>query len=181
MTKQKKCRVCKSQFTPFSTTATTCSPQCALALIRGKKAAEYRAETKRRREQIRTHSEWVQITQTAFNKFIRARDNGQGCISCGRNTGAKMNAGHYKAVGSHPELRFNEINCHLQCEYCNSYKSGNPIEYRARLIDKIGLPLVEWLESPHKPLKPTIDELKLLRSYYSRRAREATKVKEGEA
>jgi hypothetical protein len=87
-----------------------------------------------------------------------------------------MNAGHYKPVGSHPELRFNEINCHLQSEHCNSYKSGNMVEYRARLIEKIGLPLVEWLDGPHKALKPTIEELKWLRSYYNRRAREAIKA-----
>ena len=178
MAKAKRCRVCRSEYRQYNSTVVWCSPDCALELIKRKQHKEYRAETKRRREAIKTHSDYVRLTQEAFNRFIRARDAGNGCMSCGRNTGAKMNAGHYKAVGSHPELRFNEINCHLQCEFCNSYKSGNPIEYRINLIAKIGEPLVLWLEGPHKALKPTIEELKWLRTYYSRRAREALKAQQ---
>ena len=46
-------------------------------------------------------------------------------------------------------------------------------QYRIGLIDRIGLPLVEWLEGKHKPLKPTIQELQFLRTYYRNRAKEA--------
>lgn len=95
----------------------------------------------------------------ACNAYIRERDAGQPCISCGKNSGAKMNAGHYLTAGGHPELRFEEDNIHLQCEWCNSYLSGNIARYRINLIKKIGLERVEWLEGPHEPANRTIDDL----------------------
>ena len=83
----------------------------------------------------------------------------------------RMNAGHYKSVGSTPALRFNEGNVHLQCEHCNSYLSGNIGEYRPRLIAKIGLEMVEFLEGPHEPKKYTIDELKELIATYKEKVK----------
>lgn len=187
--KPKKCRVCRQDFRPFSTTATTCSPRCALSLARGKRALEYRAETKRLRKQIRSRGEWIEEVQKAFNAYIRARDQALNvpCISCGEYyaeplNGSLWDCGHFKPTSTHPELRFNEINAHRQHSRCNrgaakSRRNDRSVseKYRANLERRIGLMLVEWLESPHKPLKPTIEELKWLRSYYSRRAREALK------
>lgn len=194
MAKPKKCRVCREEFKPFRTTATVCSLECSITQLRAKADKDYRSETKRRREAIRTHSEWVAFTQVAFNKYIRARDAALNlpCISCGEYyaeplNGSLWDCGHFKPTSTHMELRFNEINAHRQHSRCNrgAAKSGRndrsvSEKYRANLINRIGLPLVEWLESPHKPLKPTIEELKWLRSYYSRRAREAAKAQEGE-
>ena len=104
--------------------------------------------------------------QKAFNAYIRFRDSNCSCISCGRSSGAKVNAGHYKSVGSTPSLRFCELNCHLQCEHCNMFKSGNIENYRINLIDKIGLGNVEWLEGPHEPKKYTCEELKEIELKY---------------
>lgn len=157
----------------MSTLTRTCSVPCALDDIERQKKKTFRAETRMRREKIKTRGMWVRDAQLSFNRYIRVRDSGLPCISCGRNTGAKVNAGHYRPVGAYPELRFNEINCHLQCEHCNTYKAGNLTEYRIGLIAKIGLPLVEWLEGPHKPLKPTVAELKWLKKYYNDRVKEA--------
>jgi hypothetical protein len=178
--KQKKCRVCRGEYTPYSTLAVACSPGCAIQYIELKKIKaakkadqDFKRETKRRKVAAKTRSEWYSDVQIEFNKYIRFRDHGKPCISCQRSNDSKKNAGHYLSVGAHAELRFNEINCHLQCEHCNSYKSGNQAEYRINLIDKIGLSLVEWLEGPHKPLKATIDELKWLQGYYRERAKEA--------
>lgn len=86
-----------------------------------------------------------------------------------------MNAGHFLSVGSAPELRFHPLNCNLQCEHCNSFKSGNIGEYRPRLIDKIGLDKVEWLEGPHKPRKYTCEQLREIRAYYARLTRHGLK------
>ena len=85
-----------------------------------------------------------------------------------------MNAGHYRSVGSCPELRFNEENCFLQCEHCNSYLSGNIIEYRKRLADKMGAYKVEWIEGKHEPLKLTIDEIIKLISVYKEKIKNAS-------
>lgn len=168
----KTCKVCSVKFQPLNSLVRVCSVPCALAEVERKKVKQFKAETKLRREAMKTHSAWIQETQQAFNRFIRARDRNLPCISCGRDTGAKRNAGHYLAVGSHPELRFNELNCHGQCEHCNTHLSGNLIDYRIGLIAKVGQHVVDWLEGPHKPLKPTIEELKWLKKFYTIRAKE---------
>ena len=139
-----------------------CGARCALMYVRNKD----KKELKERKEKLKSRSDWLREAQTVFNKWIRERDKGLACISCGRNTGSKINAGHYLAVGSHPELRFNELNNHLQCEHCNTFLSGNQIQYRAGLIKKIGIEQVEWLEGPHEPKKYKIDEIKSIKETY---------------
>lgn len=104
--------------------------------------------------------------QKAFNAFIRARDNDLPCVSCGRHHIGQYHAGHYKSVGSSPELRFEEINNNKQCAPCNNHLSGNIENYRINLIKKIGLDKVEWLEGPHEPKKYTCAELKAIEVYY---------------
>ena len=79
-----------------------------------------------------------------FHKWIRERDAGQSCISCG--VPYFSDAGHYYAGGKFPNLKFNENNVHGQCKKCNWYMSGNLIPYRFRLIEKIGLEEVEKLD-----------------------------------
>lgn len=168
----KKCKVCGADFMPISSLARVCSVPCAIADVKAKKVKEFRKETRARKKALKTQSDWVQEVQVEFNRFIRARDAGNPCISCRRSTGAKVNAGHYRPTSTAPELRFNEINCHLQCEHCNTFKSANLTNYRPALVEKIGLSLVDWLEGPHKPLKLQIDELQALKRYYKQRTKE---------
>ena len=79
-----------------------------------------------------------------FNAFIRKRDEGQPCISCGQM--AVLQAGHYYSAGSFPNLRFKEKNTNGQCEWCNCFKGGNLDKYREGLINKIGLEEVGELD-----------------------------------
>jgi len=168
-----KCKNCKKPASNRFGLHTFCDTECAyqFAIAAKEKAAskkqkEFNAETRRRKVALKSRSDWLKDLQVVFNRFIRLRDAGNPCISCGRNSGAKMNAGHYLSVGSHPELRFNELNTNIQCEHCNSFKSGNQAAYRVELIKKIGLAQVEKLESKHEPLKLTIDEIKVLIAEY---------------
>jgi len=131
--------------------------------IHAKKKREFKANDKPLR---------MKAAQMAFNAFIRARDAKLPCISCNRSTGAKINAGHYKSVGSAPALRFEELNCNLQCEHCNMFKSGNIENYRPALIEKIGLDKVEWLEGPHEPKKYTCEQLKQIELTYKQKVKE---------
>jgi len=82
--------------------------------------------------------------QTVFNKWIRERDKGSPCISCG--SGIPTQAGHFYSAGHHNQLRFNEDNCHLQCVRCNMFLSGNLLNYRIGLIKKIGIVKVTELD-----------------------------------
>ena len=138
-----------------------------------KKEKTARSDLREFRNNDKSHQ--TKLTQASFNAWIRFRDEGEPCNSCGRSTGCKINAGHYLSVGSHPELRFNPLNVNLQCEYCNVYKSGNIKEYRPRLIDKIGLELVEWLEGPNDAMKYTCEQLREIRAYYAKLTRQGVK------
>lgn len=177
--KMKKCRECAKEFTPAMTTQTACCHLCAIAQGK-KKVSKDKAEKERQeRQKLRDRVEAVQPlshyhkkAQAAFNAFIRERDAGQPCISCGRNTGAKMNAGHYRTVGASKETRYDEDNCHLQCEHCNSYLSGNIGEYRPRLIDKIGQKAFDSLIGQHPAKKWTREELIELAAHYRKKTRE---------
>lgn len=170
--KQKKCRICKSLFTPFSTTAVVCSPPCALDLNDQRKAKKERQETRKKRQELKTKSDWLKEAQYECNKYIRLRDSREPCISCGRFHAGQYHASHYRSVGAHPELRFNEWNIHKACSVCNNHKSGNIVEYRINLVKKIGTILVEWLEGPHLPKKYTIDEIKAIKLLYREKCKQ---------
>jgi Bacteriophage Lambda NinG protein len=160
-----RCKHCKSTFTPKHFNQKNCmeTDECVGAFLSDLTKAnntKWRKEKKERKEALKTRSEWMQDLQDVFNTFIRTRDKDKPCISCGTFTG-KMNAGHYKSVGGSPELRFNELNVHKQCEYCNTHLSANLIEYRIGLVKRIGVEQVEFLErKDHAPLKLTVDEIK---------------------
>jgi hypothetical protein len=140
------------------------------AIVRKKKA-----QTKVMREKIKTLSDYAKETQTIFNRYIRLRDAGKGCISClTTKPNIQYHAGHYRSVGAAPQLRFHELNVWLQCSSCNNHKSGNSIEYRINLIKRIGIDKVEWLECQNKPIKYTVLELIDLKENYKQRIKELT-------
>jgi hypothetical protein len=172
MIKPRSCQYCKHEFTPDLPKQRVCDLACAVALATKKRAKIERAEDKVKLEKIKTRAQWVKEAQVAFNRYIRLRDANEPCISCGQSTGAKMNAGHYLSTGARPELRFNELNCHKQCEKCNSWLSGNAVMYRTRLIDKIGMKSVLWLEGHHEPKKYSIEDLKSIKAEYTRLVKE---------
>ena len=137
----------------------------ALKKSKAKKVKEWNKEKKVRKEALKTLSEYKKELQVIFNKFIRLRDKGLNCISCNKPA-KKENAGHYRSVGGNPELRFEELNNNLQCEYCNTYMHGNLIDYRINLIKKIGIDKVEFLEGKHDPKHYTIEQIKGLKVMY---------------
>lgn len=173
--KPKKCRACGDVFTPTRSTQVACGISCAInhaQAVNAKKEAKALREAKAR---IKTRQQWMKEAQVSFNKYIRVRDAGQPCISCGRHHTGQYHAGHYLSVGARPELRFDEANVHLQCAPCNNHLSGNIVLYRKGLIAKIGLEAVERLEGNHQPKKYTTDELKSIKAHYNALAKELEK------
>lgn len=181
----RKCRVCKSEYEPRNSLQMVCGAACAIAFARRRdearqkaRAAHERKRLREARERIKTRSEWAREAQAAFNAWVRERDAGLPCISCGRDHQGQWHAGHYRSVGAAPELRFEPLNTHRQCAPCNTHKSGNAIEYRINLVQRIGEAAVQWLEGPHEPKKYTIDELKEIKRTYAARARQLRKERE---
>ena len=121
---------------------------------------------------IKSRADWAEEAQTAFNAWIRARDDGLPCISCGRHHQGQWHAGHYLSTGARPELRYTESNVHRQCAPCNTHLSGNAVLYRIGLVDRIGLDAVEWLEGPHQLPKWTADDYKAIRETYLAKLKE---------
>lgn len=139
---------------------TVCSPLCGLNLAKQKREKAERKEIRAKKEKLKSRSDWLKDAQTAVNAYIRARDKDEPCISCGRDHQGQYHAGHYRSVGSCPELRFDERNIFKQCQPCNTHLHGNLIEYRRSLLEKFGASYLDWLEGPHEAKKYTTDDLK---------------------
>ncbi len=134
-----------------------------------------RKELKARKEKLKSKGDYAREAQAVFNKYIRLRDNNLPCVSCGRHHEGQYHAGHYRTVGGNPELRFEELNCHKQCSVCNNHKSGNIVEYRINLVQRIGSDALDWLEGPHEAKKYTIDQLKEIKIKYRKKANDLAK------
>lgn len=186
----KKCRVetCRTPFVPRRLGQTVCSPACALLDASSNKVNQEKArksladierrEIKVRKEKLKSRAQHLRETQVAFNTWVRLRDAGLPCVSCGRYHNGQWHAGHYRTVGGNPELRFEPLNVWRQCSPCNNHQSGNIVNYRIELVKRIGAEKVEWLEGPHEPQRYTIEELKAIKAEYRAKARE---LKRGDA
>lgn len=181
--KPKPCKICRDQFTPFNSTDPVCAKyECRVRFAeehvrksQEKRLKAQRKEVREKKQKLKTKSEWLKEFQVVFNKFIRLRDAALPCISCQRFHSGQYHAGHYRTVGSAPHLRFNEQNCHKQCAPCNNHLSGNIVNYRAGLIERIGASALDAIEADNKPKHYTIDDIKQLIAEYK------AKIKEMEA
>lgn len=126
----------------------------------------------RQKQALKTRTTLFKEAQSAFNEYIRVRDRGQGCISCLTNKKSiQYHAGHFKSIGAYRELRFNEDNCHLQCARCNNILSGNLLEYRENLIQKIGVYRVEKLYKKHELIKYSREEIIEIKRHYKNKTK----------
>ena len=186
--KPKKCKnpACGINFPPQRLGQAVCSPKCALAIApanteKARKAIAQRdrREIQVRKEKLKSRSDHLREAQAAVNEYVRLRDAHLPCISCDSMpndndlmTGSRWDAGHYRSVGACPELRFEPLNIHRQCVKCNRNLSGNAVEYRIRLAQRIGAETVAWLEGPHEPRKYTVEEIKTIKAEYRAKTRE---------
>lgn len=189
--KPKKCRVatCRASFVPSRMGQAVCSPACAMidAPRHEPKARKALADIERkdikvRKEKLKTRADHLREAQAAVNEYVRMRDAHLPCISCDSTpndndlmTGSRWDAGHYRSVGACPELRFEPLNIHRQCVKCNRNLSGNAVEYRIRLVQRIGAERVTWLEGLHAPCKYTVDEIKAIKAKYRAMTKELKK------
>jgi len=134
--------------------------------------AEKERKAKERQQKAdfrKTDVRWLKAKAEFYcNKYIRLRDAGNGCISCGtHNPNIVYAAGHFIPVGRCIPLRYDERNIHLQCnEHCNRRLSGNLIAYEAALRIKLGNETVEWLKGPHEPVRYRAEDyLRIIEHY----------------
>ena len=141
-----RCAQCKGKLEPGQRIHAECIDDFAAAVqAKAERAAQKkaraaakveRAEIRRRKEAIKTIAQRIVVAQVAFNAYIRERDKDKGCFVCGRpfedKPGRVQHAGHVRSRGAAGHLRFNEDNCHGECEGCNGPHGAKPSPASAR-------------------------------------------------
>lgn len=188
--KPKTCPICSTEYVPRSSLQKVChNYKCAIAFNKQRDAEiaareqrkrdkEARAKWRERKAEVKPLKHWEDLTQRVVNDFIRERDRGLPCISCGTLTTVQWEAGHFRSRGKASHLRYHEDNIHAQCHHCNVHLSGNQQQYRINLIAKIGAERVEALENNNTPHRYTREELDAIRKRYRALLRELVRARQ---
>ena len=165
-----RCKNCKEKFDPVRFNQKYClNEECIRVFVEEAKTKTWKKTKAKMKADLMTLQDYIKLAQITFNKYIRLRDKGNVCISC-QKPPKKLNSGHFYNANNHWNVRFDERNVHLQCEHCNTFLSGNLIEYRSNLINKIGLEQLTLLEAEAKKTRKfTIDELKEIINTYKKK------------
>ncbi len=172
MPRMKKCRHCKASFQPSKPLQVACSPLCAIEIAKVKRIKDERKDARERREKIKTVSDLKKEAETAVHAYVRSRDEGKPCISCGtpltaEGVGGGFDAGHYRSRGAADHLRYDaDRNIFGQCKQCNRYLSGNAVAMRKGMIDRVGIGVVDAVENDNTAHKWTRDELIGIKAEY---------------
>ena len=175
----KKCRICKEAFEPVRPLQTACSMECAIGYanrITEKKNREReledRRELKARKEKLKTLSDHAKDAQKAVNAYVRARDEGLPCITCGTTNPIQWHAGHYLTRGAHPELALDPMNINRQCSQCNDHGSGRQLDHRKGILDRYGQSRLDYLEAPHPPKRYRIEDYKAITAEFKQKLKD---------
>ena len=138
--RKKRCKVCNESFTPYLSTQVVCSTKCAQMYAKkkvekDKKLIEDRIKEKKEKQSL---SYYLTNTKNLVHKYIRERDKGKNCISCGAQWSKDFQAGHFYPAGKFTSIKFDLDNIHGQCPQCNLYKEGNFDNYSLNLPNRIG-------------------------------------------
>lgn len=175
---------CGKRFTPARPMQVACGWECAKAIgerasakLIAKAAANDRQKTRTQIEAAKPRQYWLKKAEKAVNRYVRARDYFDGCISCSlpSHWDGQWHASHFRSVGAASAIRFNLWNIHKACSACNCKKAGNISEYRPRLILKIGPDRVDWLGTQNKRADFTPEYLQRLASVFNKKARREEK------
>ncbi|CAM7774772.1 Protein NinG [Klebsiella michiganensis] len=127
-----------------------------------------------RKETKKTKSQWREEAQNAFNRYVRLRDAGKPCISCGctpgEEFGGSMDCGHYRTRGAASHLSFNLHNTAAQCVHCNRDRAGARKAFEQGLIERIGREKVEALNSNNESRIFDIPYFRRVKSIFTRKS-----------
>lgn len=173
----RKCRQCREPYHPLRPMQVACSPACALKLAarkRGKEEAKAakveRAQIRVRKAELKPLQYWLKRAEKACNAYIRERDKGLPCISCGVADSPEWHAGHFIPATAHA-IRFDPANIHKQCAKCNVFLGGNQTNYELRLAARIGQSEVDRLKNAPRARKWTREECQGVEAQYKAMAK----------
>ena len=182
--RRKRCKSCKELFTPtYSTVQMVCSTKCAY-----KYSKRLKEETKEKNDKALNVLEKEKLERKTLtslknslkqicHEYIRLRDKGKPCISCGTAWHPDFQAGHFYKAELFSSLKFNELNIHGQCVQCNIRKEGNLNDYELNLPKRITQYQFDILKSIANVDKISTykwdrEHLKNLRTYYRNKLKE---------
>lgn len=111
--------------------------------IKAQKELQKGFEEKKNRDKL---TNLLKSVKDTCHKYIRLRDKGKPCISCGQPWHKDFQAGHLYKSELFSTIRFNELNINGQCRKCNLMREGNESEYMLRLPKRIGEELFSDLQ-----------------------------------
>lgn len=189
--KERKCAICRNPFEPRSMTHKACGPFCAQEVARvaaiKQKAREQRQERAGDRvklEKFKTLPACKREAQVAWNKYVRARDAGKPCCSCGATPkevfGGAMDCSHYRSRGSSPHLSFHLHNAAAACVKCNRFLGGNVVALRAGLIARLGEEKILAVEADNRARHFTKEYLARIKKIFTKKAkRQLSRISNG--
>lgn len=124
----------------------------------------------------RTLSREKELTWKAFSEYVRRRDEGKGCVTCGKSYEWKvLQAGHFIG-GRNNSILFDERGVWGQCYICNIVKKGSGPEYYKFMLSQFGQDVIDDLiRISHETKKFTHEELQAMREDYKERIKLLTK------
>lgn len=178
-----KCVVCRAPFTRVDMRVKWCSPECGgvhgekkLADQKAKAARQAKATDRAKRASLKTRTDWIKSARAAVNRYCRLRDiaAGRGCVTCGARPetrfGGAFDAGHWRSVGSAPQLQFMTSQIRLQCVKCNRFGGGRAVEFRMALVNDRGENWVRAVEAMNHVAKFSVEYLQRLTRVFTRKA-----------
>lgn len=175
----KKCKNCKNPFEPrFSTLERFCwELECKymeamekVSKIKSMRVKNQKKELKKKKEALETIKEMMKRVQKVVNLYVRTRDAGKECCSCDTILRGKFDAGHFWNSNNFKNVTFDaERNVSGQCVKCNRWEHGSLLQYREKLIKRIGPEKYNQLEEDARvtrrftksELQETLDEYKV--------------------
>ena len=144
------------------------------------KATKPRRELEKEEKRIRQAKSLQNLLDSVkqvCHAYIRKRDEGKPCISCGAKWNKDFQAGHFYKAELYSSLRFDEYNINGQCRVCNLHKDGNFQGYGSGLKFKIGAKMFYEVNQKSVKEKQTDfkwdrEELKRIRTYYRNKLKE---------
>lgn len=162
--KNKKCKFCGNEFKPFNSFQRACKPSCERAIIERKAEQRKERQTTRLKEQKES---FFKSAVTICHAYIRLRDEGKPCISCGKKWNKEFQAGHLFSGGGHSAVRFDEENINGQCKECNSGSQFDMSAYIEEFEKRYSREDFEVLKAKAYEHKSwSLQELKNVNEYY---------------
>jgi hypothetical protein len=130
----KPCRICRQN--PRQPGLALCK-HCASANKKEKERIKKLKSAQRREKHRERPAALKKKLDIVFSKYIRLRDKGNPCITCGKPWNDNFQCGHLFSR-RHLATRWHEMNANAQCPGCNMFEGGRQYDHAIATDNKWG-------------------------------------------